>query len=135
MRLGDIRRLAFDLDPVSPSWERRTPSDQGPWAQFAIWGAEQNFCRNWFPAIRSVNEGVYVPLAPIADWFLRCARYIAYEESSRAFPTDVDLTCQLHKENRLNRLKAPSRKRPELSKPLFLDLTVGELLLPRHGPQ
>ena len=45
------------------------------------------------------------------------------------------LTCQLHKENRLNRLKAPSRKRPELSKPLFLDLTVGELLLPRHGPQ
>src|SRR3954464_1553211 len=95
MRLGDTRRLAFDIEPVSPSWERRTPSDQGPWAQLFIWAAEQNFCRNWFPATRSVHEGVYVPLAPIADWLLRCARYITYEESSRAFPTDVDLMAAL----------------------------------------
>ena len=77
------------------------------------WAAEQNFCRNWFPATRSVHEGVYVPLAPIADWLLRCARYITYEESSRAFPTDVDLMAEfddsrefslldrVHLENRL----------------------------------
>ncbi len=95
MRLGDIRRLAFDIEPVSPSWDRRTPSEKGPWAQLSIWAAEQNFCRNWFSATRSVNEGVYVPLAPIADWLLRCARYITYEESSRAFPTDVDLMTAL----------------------------------------
>src|SRR5436305_811287 len=91
MRLGDIRVLAFDIEPVSPSWERRTASERGPWARVAIWAGEQNFCLNWRPETRSVNEGVYVPLAPIADWLLRYGRYIAYEESSRAFPTDVDL--------------------------------------------
>ena len=44
-------------------------------------------------------------------------------------------TCQLHKENRLNRSKAPSSKGPELFKTLFLDLTVCELLQPRHDLQ
>ncbi len=95
MRIGDVRRLAFDIEPVSPSWDRRSPGELGPWAQLAIWAADQNFCRNWFPATRSVNEGVYVPLAPIADWLVRYARYIAYEESARAFPTDVDLMVAL----------------------------------------
>jgi hypothetical protein len=91
MRLGDIRGLAFDIEPVSPSWERRTASERGPWARLAIWAGGQNFCLNWRPETSSVNDGVYVPLAPIADWLLRYGRHIAYEESSRAFPTDVDL--------------------------------------------
>jgi hypothetical protein len=41
----------------------------------------------------------------------------------------------LHKESRLNRIKAPSSKRVELSGPLLLDLTAGELLQPRHDLQ
>jgi hypothetical protein len=92
MRFGDARKLAFDLEPLSPSWERRSPSDRGPWARLAIWACDENFCQNWLPSTREVHEGVYIPLAPLADWFVNNIKFIAYEESARAFPTDVDLT-------------------------------------------
>lgn len=91
MRLGDITRFAFEIDPVVPSWDRRTPSERGPWARLAIWIREENFCRNEVRSSNEVHDGVYVPLAPIANFFARNVRAIAYEESAADFPTDVDL--------------------------------------------
>jgi hypothetical protein len=91
MRFGDIHKFALDVEPVLPSWDRRTPSDRGPWARLTIWAAQENLCRNWMTSTAAVTEGVYVPLAPVADWFVRNAPAIAYQESAPEFPTDVDL--------------------------------------------
>lgn len=95
MRFGRESTLAFDLEPVVPSWDCRTPSEQGPWARLIIWFRGENLCRTLVQDSASVHEGVYVPLAPIADWLVRNARYIAYEESARAFPTDANLHAAL----------------------------------------
>lgn len=97
MRFGDIKNLALDIDPVTPTWRRRAPSERGPWARLAIWIDHRNLCLSWLPTAREVHEGVFVPLAPIADWLVRSARHIAYEESARAFPTDVDLPAALER--------------------------------------
>lgn len=53
-----------------------------------------------------------------------------FKRSFEAHPSEVVLTV-VH----LNRIKAPSNKRSELSIPLLLDLTVGDLLRPRHDLQ
>ena len=97
MLIGDQRALALEIQPVVPSWKRRAPSERGPWAKLSIWLSGDNLCRHWLPSARSIDDGVYVPLAPIADWLVRTARYIAYEESARAFPTDVDLPSALER--------------------------------------
>ncbi len=95
MLIGDQRSFALEIQPVVPSWMRRAPSERGPWAKLSIWLSGDNLCRHWLPSARSIDDGVYVPLAPIADWLVRSARHIAYEESARAFATDVDLPSAL----------------------------------------
>lgn len=95
MRIGDVRKLAFDIDPVAPSWETKTPSERGPWGRLAIWVHGENLCRNVLPTTSDADDGVYVPLAPLADFFVRNAAAIAYQESAPVFPTDVDLPAAL----------------------------------------
>lgn len=91
MLLGNKNTLAFELDPVQPSWERRSPADRGPWARLAIWVGGRNLTAHTRDGSDRVGHGVFIPLAPIADWLVKNAVAIAYEESPRLFATDVDL--------------------------------------------
>jgi hypothetical protein len=91
MQFGNQKALAFQLEPVEPSWARVAPADRGPWAYFRLWIGGKNLTRNVLPGSAELREGVYVPLAPLADWLVAQAPAIAYEESAKAFPTDVNL--------------------------------------------
>ncbi|MEM9558454.1 MAG: hypothetical protein AAGC60_29650 [Acidobacteriota bacterium] len=95
MRIGERSVLAFDLEPLEPSWPRRAANERGPWARFRFWVDGINTCRSSRPDSLAIEESVAVPLAPIADWFVTRAKAIAFEESARAFPTDTRLVDSL----------------------------------------
>ncbi len=91
MLLGNRRRFAVELDPIQPGWERNSPADQGPWARLVIWVSDRNLTANWRSGGELIRPGVFVPLAPLADWLVRNARFIAFEESAHPFSTDANL--------------------------------------------
>lgn len=81
MIIGDRSQLAFEVDPVEPSWNRRSPGDRGPWARLAVWVKQRNLTRAQEESTDSVIHSVAVPLAPLASWLTESARAIAFEES------------------------------------------------------
>jgi len=89
--LGDRAVLAFELEPVAPTWERRSSADRGPWARLALWVRERCLTKAVETDLDRVVHGVHVPLLPIADWLVRNIRAIAFEESPMRFPGGVDL--------------------------------------------
>lgn len=89
MMFGNRNKFSFDIEPVSPHWEHRAPSDRGPWALLKLWVSGQNLTENMIPGSSTVEPGVYVPLARIADWFVRNLRFVAFQESAAPYPTDV----------------------------------------------
>jgi hypothetical protein len=91
MLFGNRNELGLEIDPLAPSWDRRAPDDRGPWAQFQLWVRGQNLAENIYPGTDSVSASISIPLAPIANWLVRNAAYIAHEESPRAFPTSENL--------------------------------------------
>lgn len=91
MIFGNRNSIGLEIDPLAPSWDRRSAQDRGPWAQFRLWVQGHNLTENVFPGTDSVLPSISVPLAPIADWLVNNACFIAHEESSRSFQTDVNL--------------------------------------------
>ena len=69
MLIGNRNDFAIELDPLSPTWERRYLPERSAWARFSFWVGGRNLCRNLLDGTQSVREGVNVPLAPLADWF------------------------------------------------------------------
>ena len=85
MLIGDRGRLAFELHPLAPTWERRHLPERTGWAQLSIWVNGANLCRNVLDG-PSIREGVNVPLGPVADWLVRSWTFIRFEERPDCFP-------------------------------------------------
>ena len=85
MLIGSRDRLAFELHPLAPTWERRHLPERTGWAQLSIWVNGNNLCRNVLDG-PSVREGVNVPLGPMADWLVRSWTFIRFEERPDCFP-------------------------------------------------
>lgn len=91
MNCGNRKYISLDIEPVQPSWQASYPADRGPWALLSIWVRDRNLSLNWHVGTDRLRPGVFVPLAPVADWFVRNAASIALEESARPFQTDANL--------------------------------------------
>ena len=85
MLIGDRSRLAFELHPLAPTWERRHLPERTGWARLSIWVNGANLCRNVLDG-SSIREGVNVPLGPMADWLVRSWTFIRFEERPDCFP-------------------------------------------------
>ncbi len=90
--IGNTETLAFELTPVAPSWERRYAPERAAWAGVAIWVDGRNLCSHIVPGTSEVQDALFLPLAPMADWLARSAGAMEYEERAADFPT----TAQLH---------------------------------------
>ena len=91
MLIGNRNSLAIGIEPLAPSWERRFPPEYTAWAQFSLWINGENICRNVLDGSNSVRDGVNVPLAPIADWLVRCWTFLEFEERPSGFPLRASL--------------------------------------------
>lgn len=85
--IGNIEQLAFDLVPVTPSWELRFGAESAGWAGLAIWIGGHNLCSHVEPGSTEVKQHLFVPLGPLADWLVRSFPALAFEERARDFPT------------------------------------------------
>ena len=100
MRFGSTDTLAFDVDPVEPSWERRAAGDLGPWARLCVIARDRVLTRAEIRPAARVVESVHVPLAPLCAWWHASLGAVSLEESARLFRTDVDLHRSLDDWNR-----------------------------------
>ncbi len=91
MLLGNRNSFAIGIEPLAPSWDRKFLPEFTAWAQFSLWVDGENICRNLLDGSNSVREGVNVPLAPIADWFVRSWTFLKYEERPSSFPMSASL--------------------------------------------
>ena len=96
MLIGDRGRLAFELHPLAPTWERRHLPERTGWARLSIWVNGANLCRNVLDG-SSIREGVNVPLGPIADWLVRSWTFIRFEERPDCFPPRASVFGTLRK--------------------------------------
>jgi hypothetical protein len=85
--IGNMERLAFELVPVTPSWERRYSAESAAWAGLAIWIDGRNVCSHVEPGSAEIKPHLFVPLGPVADWLVRSFPALAFEERARDFPT------------------------------------------------
>src|SRR5205823_2985985 len=89
--IGDKFALAFELVPVTPSWEARYAPERAAWAGTAIWAGNRNLCRHILPGSAELREYFFIPLASIADWLIRAFPAIEFEERAPVFATTRDL--------------------------------------------
>ena len=85
MRFGSADAIAFDVEPVEPSWERHAPADRGPWAKLALIADGRTLTRAEMRTTQQVVHAVHVPLLPLVDWWVHAIGYVSFEESSRIF--------------------------------------------------
>jgi hypothetical protein len=85
--IGNIERLAFELVPVSPSFVSRYSPERAAWAGLAIWVGGINLCQHTSYGSPEVENHVFVPLGPLANWLVVRAPYLAFEESASLYPT------------------------------------------------
>lgn len=85
--IGNKRDFAFELIPVSPSWETRYGPEAAAWVGLAIWVGGKNLCRNVITGSSEIDEYLYVPGAPLADWIVRSFPALQFEERAADFPT------------------------------------------------
>ena len=83
--IGNRNALAFELRPLTPTWERRYAAEQSAWASLSIWVSGVNLCEHSEEGTDQIQSGVNVPLAPFADWFVRSWAYLRFEERPRVF--------------------------------------------------
>lgn len=83
MLIGNRERFALELSPVSPSWEPRYEPEAVAWAGLSLWVRGVNLCAHVRAGEEEVRTAVFVPLGPIADWFVRAYPGIAFEERPR----------------------------------------------------
>jgi uncharacterized protein DUF955 len=85
--IGNKNQLAFELVPVQPSWEIHYPPERAAWAGTAIWAGGNNLCRHVLPGSNEVQDFLYLPLGPLADWIVRSFPALSFEERAANFPT------------------------------------------------
>lgn len=83
--IGNRNALAFELRPLTPTWERRYAAEQAAWAALSIWVSGVNLCEHSEDGTDQIQSGVNVPLGPFADWFVRSWAYLRFEERPRMF--------------------------------------------------
>lgn len=86
MLIGNRNDLAFEVHPLTPTWERRYLPERSAWAQLGIWVSGTNLCENILDGSDSVRSGINVPLAPLVDWLVRSWTFIEFEEGPGYFP-------------------------------------------------
>jgi hypothetical protein len=91
MLIGNRRTLGFEIQPLSPSWERRYRPEQTCWGGLTIWVGGTNLCEHLEPGSDAVGGALNVPLAPIANWLIRAWPAVAFEERASHFPTTGSL--------------------------------------------
>jgi hypothetical protein len=89
--IGNQLRLAFELVPVTPSWERRYAPERAAWAGTAIWAGGQNLCSHVLPGSTEIREFFFIPLAPLVDWLVQAFPAIAFQERAPVYPTTRNL--------------------------------------------
>lgn len=85
--IGNKRTFAIELVPVSPSWELRYAPEAQAWAGLAVWIDDRNICSHVQPGSAEIDEYLFVPLGPIADWLVRSFPALRFEERAACFPT------------------------------------------------
>ena len=91
MLIGNRNRFAVGIEPLEPSWERRYRPEIAAWAQLSLWIDGENICRNLLDGSNAARDGINVPLAPIADWFVRSWTFLEFEERPHRFPLHASL--------------------------------------------
>ena len=88
---GNRRTFGIEIQPVIPSWERRYLPERAAWAGLSLWVGGANLCAHVMPGSDRIEHQVHVPLASIADWFVRTWPYATCEERARVFSTTTDV--------------------------------------------
>src|SRR5262245_4949058 len=88
---GNRERLGIEIRPLAPSWPRRYLAEQTAWATLLFWVHGTNLCRHTTRGTDQVEEGLNVPLAPIADWMVRSWSAILFEERARSYASSDQL--------------------------------------------
>lgn len=88
---GNRTTFALEIMPVRPSWERRYVPERSAWAALSVWAGGANLCAHAFPGTDRVETAIFVPLAPLADWFVRMWPFLCWEERAAVFPTTEDV--------------------------------------------
>jgi len=68
--IGNRNTLAFELTPVTPTWERRYAPERAAWAGFAMWAGGRNLCSHVHPGSNELSESMFVPRGPVVDWLV-----------------------------------------------------------------
>jgi hypothetical protein len=89
MLFGNRMKLGFEVQPLSPSWERRYVPEQAAWAALTIWVRDVNLCRHILPGSDRVLDALNVPLAPIAGWLCDIWPALQFEEQAPEFRTST----------------------------------------------
>lgn len=87
MLIGNRGRFAFEIVPVGPGWERRYEPEAAGWAGLAVWVAGKNLCAHIRNGEGEIRQHLYVPLGPVADWFVRAYPGLAFEERAPLWTT------------------------------------------------
>ena len=83
MLFGNRDQFALEIEPVTPAWETKYLPETTSWAGLSVWLSGKNTCRHLVHGTDRVQDCVYVPLAPIADWFASSWNAISFEETTR----------------------------------------------------
>lgn len=78
--IGDRRHLGFELVPVQPTWKSRYEPEEAAWAGTALWVNGENLCRHLVSDSGQVEEFLYLPLAPLANWLVNSMPAVRFEE-------------------------------------------------------
>jgi hypothetical protein len=87
MLIGSRKRFALEISQVEPSWELRYSPEAAAWAGLTVWADGKNLCAHVRDGEEDLRTAFFVPLAPIADWFVRSYSALAFEERAPLFHT------------------------------------------------
>ena len=90
MLIGSRDTFGLDVEPVLPGWALEYGPEKTAWAGLAIWVGGENLCRHQTSGTDRVEQRVFVPLAPLADWLVRSWPAVSFEERPQAFPARSD---------------------------------------------
>lgn len=89
--IGNKKRFAFELVPVTPSWEIRYAPERAAWAGTAIWANGKNLCSHVVPGSSEIQDFFYIPLGPFVDWLVRTYPALKFQERAPMFATTSEL--------------------------------------------
>ena len=82
---GNRDAFGLEIQPLSPSWERRYAAEQTAWAALRVWITGVNLCDHVAEGSNQLQPAVNIPLAPLADWFVRSWAHVRFEELPRLY--------------------------------------------------